>query len=148
MSHNGGMPAKLVMMVFIAICAIAALWAFVGYSGIVLAQQPGGSSGANSQQDDDTSDDTGDDIIDGGEDQPPDQPGGASTNGSRPPSVSSSSSSRGPSSPSSPPSPSQSPGTLMQAGGAIKGPVPEMPGDGCPAEFPLEKERGCYPASS
>ncbi len=35
-------------------------------------------------------------------------------------------------------------GELMEAGGPEDGPVPIMPGGGCPAEYPIEKARGCY----
>jgi hypothetical protein len=37
-------------------------------------------------------------------------------------------------------------GTLMKAGGPSEGPVPKMLGGGCPKEFPVEKEEGCYAA--
>jgi hypothetical protein len=132
MSHTRRSLTKLAITVlFIAVCCFTALWALVGHTGVVLAQA-NGANGTTSQQsnelgddneddlgddtEDDLGNDAGDDIIDSGDDQP-DQPGGASTNGSRPPSASSSFSSRGSSIPSSPPSPSQTPGTLMQAGG-------------------------------
>ena len=44
--------------------------------------------------------------------------------------------------PSPPPPPN--PGTLMEAGGAIEGPVPVMPSGGCPEEFPVKKGEACY----
>jgi micrococcal nuclease len=49
-------------------------------------------------------------------------------------------------SPPSPPPPPPEPnrGTLMEAGGSITGPVPKMPGGGCPKEFPQEVGRVCY----
>ncbi len=34
--------------------------------------------------------------------------------------------------------------TLLEAGGPTDGPVPPMPGGGCPAEFPIAKEARCY----
>ena len=37
-------------------------------------------------------------------------------------------------------------GTLMKAGGPSGGPVPKMLDGGCPKEFPVEKEEGCYAA--
>jgi hypothetical protein len=37
-------------------------------------------------------------------------------------------------------------GTLLEAGGAGTGPVPTMPGGGCPEEFPTEKDGACYAA--
>ena len=37
-------------------------------------------------------------------------------------------------------------GTLMNAGGPSEGPAPKMPGGGCPEEFPVEKDHGCYVA--
>lgn len=42
------------------------------------------------------------------------------------------------------PAPSPNSGTLMEAGGAMKGPVPAMPDGVCPEEFPVEKGSGCY----
>ncbi len=38
-------------------------------------------------------------------------------------------------------------GTLLEAGGPETGPVPTMPGGGCPDEFPTEKDGACYAAS-
>ena len=35
-------------------------------------------------------------------------------------------------------------GTLLEAGGPKTGPVPTMPGGGCPDEFPTEKDGACY----
>ena len=34
--------------------------------------------------------------------------------------------------------------TLFESGGPEDGPVPPMPGGGCPEEFPVEKGDGCY----
>ena len=36
---------------------------------------------------------------------------------------------------------------LFVSGGPEDGPVPPMPGGGCPEEFPVEKSGGCYPES-
>jgi hypothetical protein len=36
-------------------------------------------------------------------------------------------------------------GDLFDSGGAASGPVPPMPGGGCPAEFPEERSGACYP---
>ncbi len=36
-------------------------------------------------------------------------------------------------------------GTLFNAGGPSDGPVPVMPDGGCPEEFPLLLDDGCYP---
>jgi hypothetical protein len=38
-------------------------------------------------------------------------------------------------------------GRVMEAGGSTNGPVPKMPSDSCPKEFPVEKGEGCYGAS-
>lgn len=56
-----------------------------------------------------------------------------------------------PQSPSGPPpssSPSSSPdrGTLMDAGGPSEEPVPTVPNGGCPEEYPVEEDGGCYVA--
>ena len=37
-------------------------------------------------------------------------------------------------------------GTLLEAGGPEAGPVPTLPGGGCPDEFPTEKDGACYAA--
>jgi hypothetical protein len=34
--------------------------------------------------------------------------------------------------------------TLLEAGGPEDGPVPTLPGGGCPAEFPVEQDNACY----
>lgn len=34
--------------------------------------------------------------------------------------------------------------TLLEAGGPEDGPVPTLPGGGCPTEFPVEQENACY----
>jgi hypothetical protein len=34
--------------------------------------------------------------------------------------------------------------TLLEAGGVQDGPAPALPGDGCPAEFPVEQGNACY----
>jgi hypothetical protein len=36
--------------------------------------------------------------------------------------------------------------SLLEAGGTRQGPVPLMPGGGCPEEFPLQKSDACYSA--
>lgn len=36
-------------------------------------------------------------------------------------------------------------GDLMDAGGPSSGPVPLMPGGGCPIEYPVEHDGACYP---
>jgi hypothetical protein len=50
--------------------------------------------------------------------------------------------------PTPPPQPASDPpsnqGTLMQAGGSTSGPVPVMPGGGCPREFPVQQDGACY----
>lgn len=33
---------------------------------------------------------------------------------------------------------------LFESGGPEDGPLPQMPGGGCPEEFPVEKDGGCY----
>jgi hypothetical protein len=38
-------------------------------------------------------------------------------------------------------------GRVIEAGGSTDGPVPKMPSDSCPKEFPVEKGEGCYGAS-
>ncbi len=35
-------------------------------------------------------------------------------------------------------------GELLRAGGPGEGPVPLMPGGGCPGEYPVESETACY----
>ena len=42
------------------------------------------------------------------------------------------------------PGPQQNGGQLMNAGGPADGPLPIMPGGGCPAEFSTERDGACY----
>ena len=42
------------------------------------------------------------------------------------------------------PGPQQKAGQLMNAGGPAEGPISLMPGGGCPAEFPTERDGTCY----
>jgi hypothetical protein len=37
------------------------------------------------------------------------------------------------------------PGSLLEAGGPTSGPLPLMPGGGCPREFPTMRDGACYP---
>jgi hypothetical protein len=61
---------------------------------------------------------------------------------------------RPPSTPPAPPSPAPSPqpqptpapAPPFNAGGPEDGPVPLMPGGGCPVEFPVKKGTACYAA--
>jgi hypothetical protein len=46
--------------------------------------------------------------------------------------------------PSQPPGQPPQGGQLMNAGGPADGPIPLMPGGGCPAEFPTERDGTCY----
>lgn len=43
------------------------------------------------------------------------------------------------------PAPTQENGDLMDAGGPTAGPVPLMPGGGCPEEYPVRRHGACYP---
>ena len=38
-------------------------------------------------------------------------------------------------------------GSLLKAGGMVKGPVPLMPNGSCPKEYPVERMDACYPGS-
>jgi hypothetical protein len=42
------------------------------------------------------------------------------------------------------PQPGRGTDPLMRAGGPEDGPVPLMPGGGCPPEYPLERDGACY----
>jgi hypothetical protein len=42
------------------------------------------------------------------------------------------------------PSPNRDRGSLMEAGGPTAGPVPLMPGGGCPEEYPVRRHDACY----
>jgi hypothetical protein len=46
--------------------------------------------------------------------------------------------------PSQPPGQPPQGGQLMNAGGPADVPIPHMPGGGCPAEFPTERDGTCY----
>ena len=41
--------------------------------------------------------------------------------------------------------PDQERSPLMDAGGPAAGPVPLMPGGGCPQEYPVRRHEACYP---
>jgi hypothetical protein len=41
--------------------------------------------------------------------------------------------------------PDQDRSPLMDAGGPAAGPVPLMPGSGCPEEYPVRRHDACYP---
>lgn len=43
------------------------------------------------------------------------------------------------------PAPTRERGPLMDAGGPTAGPVPLMPGGGCPEEYPVRRHGACYP---
>ena len=45
----------------------------------------------------------------------------------------------------SPSTASPTPDPLMEAGGPAAGPVPLMPGGGCPEEYPVQRHGACYP---
>jgi cytoskeletal protein RodZ len=42
------------------------------------------------------------------------------------------------------PAPTSGGGDLFNAGGPAEGPVPPMPGGGCPSEYPVLKDGACY----
>lgn len=136
MLRSGGLQAKLAIAVFIAVCGLVAAWALIGFGETILAQD-------NEQNGPIIEKNGGDDIGDG--DNQPDQ---TSPNDSPSANPSRSSPPGGSDRPSPPPSPPPPPspdrGTLMDAGGSSEGPMPKMPGGGCPEEFPVEKEKGCY----
>ena len=133
MLRSAGLSVKLVILVSLTICCLAA-WLLVGSGGMVLAQG-------------DIDGDSPDDPISSGlDDQPgedgplgqpsldgPDEPSSSPSFGDPPPTPSPSR-----------PQPSPNPGTLMEAGAPSEGPVPKMPGGGCPEEYPIEKGAGCY----
>jgi hypothetical protein len=85
----------------------------------------------------------------------PGEPKGGSTNPSispgpktpaSPPKTSSPAPKTPPSAPKTPtPAPKES-GSLMKAGGPSEGPMPPMPGGGCPQEFPTMRDGACYSA--
>ena len=50
-----------------------------------------------------------------------------------------------PSSNTATPKPTRRSKPLMNAGGPTAGPVPTMPGGGCPEEFPVKHHGACYP---
>ncbi len=152
MSRIGGLPVKLALIVFIMVCGFAAAWALVGSGGTVLAQDDGQDEPGVEQPDgEDPADDlSGDAIGDGGAgdigDEIENEPGVTSPGDNPPGSPPGGPRSSRPSPPPPPPPrpPNPNPGTLMEAGGSAEGPLPKMPGGGCPEEFPVEKEKGCY----
>lgn len=143
MLRSGGLPVRLAIILFIVVCGFVAAWALLGFGGTVLAQGDGQGEPGPSRQPGGGADPTGDlldeeDIGDEpGPNSPDDNPPGSPPGGQNRPSPS-------PPPGPSPPPPSPNPGTLMEAGGSADGPMPTMPGGGCPKEFPVEKEKGCY----
>ena len=82
-------------------------------------------------------------------DQPGDSPGGANggQTGGQPPERTTPAPPPPPAprpQPAPTPQPDRDQGELMNAGGPQAGPVPKMPGSGCPKEFPEERGGACY----
>src|SRR5215212_8255431 len=126
-----GLAALGVLVIGLLVVRVA--WPAIGNSTALLPFGIGAGI-AYAQQEDILSDEDIQDIIN---QSPPKGPGGSP--GPTP----------GPSpapapSPSPTPGPSNQNGTLMKAGGSTYGPVPPMPGGGCPKEYPVERNKGCY----
>ncbi len=133
--RSAGLPVKLALVVLILVCSLLA-WVLIGSGGTVLAQDE--RDDLPSIEDDPLFPD-GLDITDIDPGPPPDTSPGTS------PSPPNRTSPNRTSPPQPPPQPSPSRnGTLMEAGGSSEGPVPKMPGGGCPVEFPVETREGCY----
>ncbi len=143
MLRSERLPVRLAIVVFIAVCGFVAAWTLIGSDGTVLAQDEGKDKAGTQPSDGKGEGQPNDPFEDGPEDQPSpgDEPGASSPN--NPPPGNPRGKNR-PSPPPPPPPPNPDPGTLMKAGGPLEGPIPRMPGGGCPKEFPVEKEKGCY----
>ena len=126
--RGAGLPAKLALIGLVLVCGFAAR---AGWEAL-----PDGGTGAEAQRvevsraaaQDKASQDKGA--------QPQNKGPGGSPGGSRP---------GGDSRPSPGASP-QEDGTLLNAGAPSRGPVPPLPGGGCPKEFPVAENGGCYDA--
>ena len=135
---------RLAIVVIIVVCGFVTAWALLVGSGETVVAQ-------DSRQSDSGEDPTGD-LFDeediGGGGNIGDEPGANSPNDNPPGSPPGDQNRPSPSPPPRPSPPvSLNPGTLMEAGGSDEGPMPKMPGGGCPKEFPVEKENGCYGAA-
>jgi hypothetical protein len=105
----------------------------------------------SSTSDDDLSSDSDDDPLPTSTSPDSDPPtrasaGGATAQSSSRPKISTPSAPRTPATSPKTPSSSAPPsgGTLMSAGGPATGPVPIMPDDNCPKEFPDQRDGACY----
>lgn len=147
MLRRVGLPAKAAVLGFAAVCGVAAL-------GVI-------SSGEKSGFQADTKNAAAQQYNDGAQPKPgspppsanqpkqeeksssPTPPGAPKTPPSTPPGAPKAPPTPPPPNP-PPPPPGPNPGSLMEAGGPSDGPLPKMPGGGCPKEFPVEKSDGCY----
>ena len=77
----------------------------------------------------------------------PDEPGADEPAPKKSPAIALKTSPPRPNTPSpDPPDPSPDSGTLMNAGGPKRGPIPVMPDGSCPQELPVIKNGACYSA--
>jgi cytoskeletal protein RodZ len=133
MLREAGLPVKLALIVFILVCGFVARVAWVAATGS--GDEPGRIETSHVAQKA-LAQSNGENT----------RPSSAPPNSDSPPSPNTPSQS---SSKASPPSSSSSSsssnrGTLMNAGGPPRGPVPKMPNGECPREYPVEKNGGCY----
>ncbi len=132
MLRGASFPVKVVLVGFILACALAirVAWVFTDSGN---EQEQLEVSRVASQVDRSSPPDPG---RSPGENQPS-SPGGSELPDQNDPA------------PGGPPGdePSSSDGSLMEAGGPAEGPLPKMPGGGCPEEFPVEQVDGCYAAA-
>ncbi len=119
MLPRAGLPVKLALVGLILVCGLAA-WVVVGSGGVLAQDEPDQPNGEEPLP-----------RPDGPPPSPTTPDGPRTTPQPTPP-------------PPSPPTPPPNRGTLMEAGGPEDGPVPKMPNGGCPKEFPIEKDGGCY----
>lgn len=141
MLRGVGLPAKAAILGFVAVCGLAGVGAVFsgGQSGFqadstknAAAQQyNGGAQPKPGSSPPSTNQPKVDDKS-----PSPTTPSAPKTPSPAPPGA--------PKTPPPPPPPPPNPGTLMEAGGPSAGPLPTMPGGGCPEEFPVEKSDGCY----
>ena len=130
MLRGASFPMKVALVGFILACVLA-LW--VAWVVTDLGSKPEQIEVSRSASQDD-------------QNQPPDP--SRPSDGSQPSGGSQPSSDNNPSSGGSPGtgSPIQD-DSLLEAGGPAEGPLPKMPGGGCPEEFPVEQADGCYTAA-
>lgn len=128
-----------VVVVLLAVEGVVALWVVLDRYASPL---PGIVSTAHAQDQDEPIDERDPDEPGPPSEQPkapgePTSPGGQPKSNPTPPPPP-------PPRPTPPPAPAPPQGELFKAGGSSAGPVPKLPGGGCPKEYPEQQGDACF----